>query len=229
MTIDAVIPYWAGYVANPDDVKNRGLIETAGKKVIDRTVEVLRKIEKIEKVIIYSNDRDIFLHLLEIENVEIRARPTSLDNPESRIEDVVTSFLATTEASTIVMCHPKCPLILPSSIEKCIDEVASGHFDTATCVKRVRDLAWYKSVPLNYSLGSKIPKANEIEQIIIEAGGVYVFQKDKYLKHGSRLHGEIYFHGLSNIEAIEVSSSEDIELLELIINSGLVATGVSDE
>jgi CMP-N-acetylneuraminic acid synthetase len=150
-------------------------------------------------------------------------RDHKLDDANVSIEDIIETFLPTTDADVILLMHPKCPFLSPRSIEDCLDKVVSGSFDSSFVGSKYKKMAWFKGEPLNYSLesGSNTKHLTSLEPIILESSSVYVFTRELFDKSRRRIGKNPYIKFVGHFEGFEIDRAEDFEIAELIINAGL--------
>lgn len=219
----AMIPYWHEYRFPDQSVSNRDTLKIGGHSLIERAVMLLQGIEQIDEIIIYSSNeqvQDLFDESLKYSFIK---RDKRLDDENISIEDIIESFLKTTDADVILLVHPKCPFLRPDSVEDCINKVVSGTFDSAFFGSKHKKLAWFKGEPLNYSLvnGVNTQSLSSLESVIFESSSVYVFTRELFENTRRRISPNPYMKFLGHFEGFEIDRPDDYEIAELIINAGL--------
>ena len=221
MRIVALIPYWDNYYSTKDSMKERSIATLGGESFVSRTIKTLNKVSQIQDVVIFSSNNTILNHVDKNLQFSFLQRNKSLDSNKTSIEDVIESFLLTSDADIVVLIHPKNPFIKSNTIQSCINKVHDLDFDSAFVASSIRKLAWYKGKRLNYLRNSETPSLSEVEPILVESSSVYVFTRDLFNKHRSRIGVKPYIKEIGYFEGFEVERLEDFEVADLIINAGL--------
>ena len=71
------------------------------------------------------------------------------------------SFAEEVPADIYVMTHTTAPFIRAESIEKGLNAVISGEFDSSFAAKKLQDFLWKDGVPFNYQLNN-IPRTQDL-------------------------------------------------------------------
>ena len=221
MKIVALIPFWSEYQYVNNEIICRSLLEIGGKSLINRSIEILNRVALIDEVIIFSSSEKIIKHLDHNLQYKFLKRDQLLDSDKVSIEDIIESFFQNSDASIVVLMHPKSPFIKFRTIQSCVDKVASGEFDSAFVAQSIKKHVWFKNERLNYSKNHDTPSLSSIDPILIEMSSVYVFTRELFKKYRSRIGLKPYIKEISHFEGFEVESLDDFEMSELIINSGL--------
>jgi CMP-N-acetylneuraminic acid synthetase len=219
----AMIPHWHEYRFPDQSVSDRDTLKIAGHSLIERTIHLLQNIEQIDQIIIYSSNEKVLEVIDDSLSYSFSKRDHKLDDANVSIEDIIETFLPTTDADVILLMHPKCPFLSPRSIEDCLNKVVSGSFDSSFVGSKYQKMAWFKGEPLNYSLVSngKTQNLSSLEPVILESSSVYVFTRELFDKSRRRIGKNPYIKFVGHFEGFEIDRAEDFEIAELIINAGL--------
>ena len=219
----AMIPHWHEYRFPDQSVSDRDTLKIAGHSLIERTIHLLQNIEQIDQIIIYSSNEKVLEVIDDSLSYSFLKRDHKLDDANVSIEDIIETFLPTTDADVILLMHPKCPFLRSDSVEDCLNKVVSGRFDSAFIGSKYKKMAWFKGEPLNYSLesGSNTKHLTSLEPIILESSSVYVFTRELFYKSRRRIGKNPYIKFVGHFEGFEIDRAEDCEIAELIINAGL--------
>jgi CMP-N-acetylneuraminic acid synthetase len=221
MKIVALIPFWSDYKTSFDGIVCRPLVSIGGRSLINRTVEMINRINSIEEVIVFASNDKILDYFDDKAQYRFLKRDKRLDFDDISIEDIIENFLLNSDADIIVLIHPKSPFIKPETIQDCIDKVSSSDFDSAFVANSVRKHAWFKGKPLNYSRNSDTPLLSDIDPILVETSSVYVFTRELFDSERHRIGEKPYVKEVGHFEGLEIEREDDFEMAELIINSGL--------
>ncbi len=220
MKIVSLIPYWEKYGGNVGGVP-RNLVKVGGRYLLNYSVETLGGVSEVDNTIIYTSTLDIEQFMDSGLNCEIQKRPSVLDSDGVSIEDIIKQFLKDNDVDVIVLLHPNSPFLKSETISDCVKKVVSGEFDSAFTGYEYHKIAWYKGKPLNYSSGQKTPSINKIEPIVFEQSSLYVFTRSMFDELNSRIGSKPYVKIIDHFEGHDVNYKEDLDVAELIVNSGM--------
>jgi CMP-N-acetylneuraminic acid synthetase len=221
MKIIALIPYWSDYAFPENSLQKRDTLSLGGQSLMDHIINTLGNVEKINTTIIFSSSKQVENDLRPSKKLKFLARSKDLDNQAISIEDIIENFLNNCDADIVVLVHPRCPFVTAETINNCIQKVIFDSFDSCFVVSKEKKLAWFNGKPLNYSITKATPNLKELEPVILETSSLYIFSRKSFNKTRSRVGGNFYMYEVGNFEGLEVSTEEDFEMAELIINSGL--------
>jgi CMP-N-acetylneuraminic acid synthetase len=221
MKVVALIPFWSDYQSSVSGKGCRPLIKIGGKTLINRTVEIINRINSIEEVVIFASNDKVLDFFDDNVRYKFLNRDEYLDSDKISIEDIINDFLRESDADIVVLMHPKSPFIKPKTIQECIEKVVSGKFDSAFVASSIRKHAWYQGSPLNYSKFKDTPALSKIDPILVETCSVYVFTRKMFENSRHRISENPYVKEVGHFEGFEVDRKDDLKMAELIINSGL--------
>lgn len=90
--------------------------------------------KNIDEVYIYCSDDAVKKYILP--GVKYLKRPKYLDGDSINANDFIREFMNTVDADIYVNAHTTSPFAKISTIEECVDKVASGKYDSAFAQKR---------------------------------------------------------------------------------------------
>ncbi|NRB38147.1 MAG: hypothetical protein HRU20_06715 [Pseudomonadales bacterium] len=221
MNVVGVIPYWLEYQLSSgrDDHKNLKML--GGRYLINYSLSLLQMSACIDHCCLYVSDDKVLQYTDDDFSAELLIRPEFLDANDITIEDIIDEFLQVSDADVIVMLHPNSPFLRLNTLDECIKKVVSGEFDSAFTAYEYKKLSWFDGKPLNYSLLEPTPKLETLKPVIFEQSSLYVFSRQSYLKNRKRVGENPYIKCINHFEGHEINDSEDFEMAELIVNSGM--------
>lgn len=149
------------------------------------------------------------------EKIKFLRRPVSLDTSQTQCHEIIKTFLSMVDADIIVLCHATCPFIKVESIEKCIEMVKTGKYDSAFTVSTIKDFLWEDGKPLNFNPGYAV-KTQDLPDIYKESIGCYVFTKEMFLKSNRKVGFNPYLCPIDVYEEIDIDYPEDFEIANAI-------------
>lgn len=220
MKVVSLIPYWEKYDESVGGVP-RNLVKVGGRYLINYSLDALSSVSEVDDVVIYTSSLEIEQFIDTVINCKIQKRPSGLDAKNVSIEEIIKQFLDDNAADVIVLLHPNSPFLKPETISECIKKVMSGEFDSAFTGYEFQKFAWYKGKPLNYSLQEKIPPLSKVDPLVFEQSSLYVFSRKMFDKLHRRIGSKPYVKIIDHFEGHDVNSVEDLDVAELIVNSGM--------
>lgn len=167
----------------------------------------------IDEVYVYCSDDAVKPYVLP--GVTHLKRPEYLDGDNINANDFIREFMKVVDADIYVNAHTTSPFAKVSTIEECVDKVASGEYDSAFCAEALRTFMWEEGKPINFD-PDHFPRTQDLPTIYGETSIAYVFTKESFLKHNRRLGSKPYIKEVSKIEAIDIDYPEDFEIANAI-------------
>lgn len=167
----------------------------------------------VDKVYVYCSSEAVCEYLEE--GVNYLKRPDFLDGNSANCNDIIREFMKEVDADIYVVSHATGPFTRSESIDKCVEMVASGEYDSAFLAKRMQEFLWSKGTAINFDI-QNFPRTQDLEPIYSEAPGAYVFTKDTFKKYDRRVGMHPYIHEISEIESRDIDYPEDFEIANAI-------------
>ena len=120
---------------------------TNGKPLCSYILSTLMKVSGIDEVYVYCSNPDIKDFIPE--GVKFLKRSESLDQDTTKMNEVLKCFAEDVPADIYVMTHTTAPFISPGSIEKGLNAVLSGEYDSSFAAKKLQDFIWKDGKPLS--------------------------------------------------------------------------------
>lgn len=141
---------------------------TNGRPLCWYILSTLLEVEAIEKVYVYCSNPSIQEYMPQ--GVEYLRRGEDLDQDSTKMNEVLARFAGEVPADVYVMTHTTAPFVRKESIEKGLEAVLSGAYDSAFAVKELRDFLWKDGKPFNYALDA-IPRTQDLEPLYRRPAG----------------------------------------------------------
>lgn len=188
---------------------------TNGKPLCYYILHTLLQSKKIDEVYVYCSNEDIKEFIPE--DVHYLKRSTSLDQDTTKMNEVLQSFAKDVPADIYVMTHTTAPFITVESIEKGLDVVVSGEYDSAFAAKKLQDFLWKDGKPFNYQLDN-IPRTQDLPPLYEETSGFYIYKNEVMTKLNRRIGDKPYIVEVSEIESTDIDELEDFLIADAIYN-----------
>ncbi|MCM1523297.1 MAG: acylneuraminate cytidylyltransferase family protein [Ruminococcus sp.] len=184
-----------------------------GTPLIHLIQKTLLECTQIDEVYVYCSTEEIKNYLLP--GVKYLKRSSQLDTAETSMNTILKCFSEDVDSDIYVLSHATAPFLSAASIEKAVNAVKSGKYDSAFSVEKMYDFFWKGNAPLNYSLDN-IPRTQDMEPFIKETSGVYVFTGNIIREHNRRIGDSPCMVEVSEIEAIDIDTPDDFMIADAV-------------
>ena len=188
---------------------------TNGKPLCYYILSTLLTVKGVDEVYVYCSNPDIKNFIPA--GVKYLKRSESLDQDTTKMNEVLQSFAADVPADIYVMTHTTAPFISKESIEKGLDAVLSGHYDSSFAAKKLQDFLWKDGKPFNYELNN-IPRTQDLPALYEETSGFYIYKNEVITKLNRRIGENPYIVEVSEIESVDIDEAEDFMIADAIYN-----------
>lgn len=198
---------------------------TNGKPLCYYILSTLLTVDGIDEVYVYCSNPDIQNFIPD--EVKYLKRSESLDQDMTKMNEVLQCFAADVPADIYVMTHTTAPFISKESIEKGLQAVLSGEYDSSFAAKKLQDFLWKDSVPFNYELNN-IPRTQDLPALYEETSGFYIYRNEVMTRLNCRIGEHPYIVEVSEIESVDIDEAEDFMIADAIYNHIIMRGGVSN-
>lgn len=188
---------------------------TNGKPLCYYVLSTLLSIKEIDEVYVYCSNPDIKQYIPE--GVIYLRRSASLDQDTTKMNEVLSTFVAEVNADIYVMTHTTAPFVSAESIIKGLAAVKSGEYDSSFAAKKVQDFLWKDGKPFNYKLDN-IPRTQDLPALYEETSGFYIYRNEVMTKCNRRIGDKPYIVEVGEIESIDIDELEDFVIADAIYN-----------
>ena len=188
---------------------------TNGKPLCYYILETLLSISTIDEVYVYCSNPAIEEYIPK--GVHYLRRSAMLDQDTTSMTEVLESFSREVFADVYVMTHTTAPFVSKTSIERGLDAVVSGKYDSAFAAKKLQDFLWMDGKPFNYNL-SKIPRTQDLPVLYEETSGFYIYERKVMEELHRRIGNKPYVVEVGEIEGIDIDEPEDFEIADAVFN-----------
>ena len=188
---------------------------TNGKPLCHYLLSTLLEVGGIDEVYVYCSRPEIQEYIPA--GVKFLQRPESLDSSATRGNDLLKSFTERVSADIYVMAHITSPFVSRGSIEKGLEAVKSGEYDSAFAAKRFQDFLWQDNAPLNYKLDD-IPRTQDLPLMFQELTGFYICRRNVIADLNRRIGDHPFIVETGEIESIDIDEPEDFTIADAVFN-----------
>lgn len=192
---------------NSERVKNKNIKEfDNGKPLCSYILNTLKKVKNIDEIYVYCSDEKIKKYIPK--GVKYLKRSEELDGQKVKINEVLKAFANDVDADYYLLTHATAPFISKETIEKGVEVIKEGKYDSVLSVSKIQEFLWKDGKPFNYSLDS-IPRTQDLDPLYAETCGLYIYSKDLILKQNRRIGDNPYLLEVSKIEALDIDTEDD--------------------
>ena len=188
---------------------------TNGEPLCEYILNTLKQIDLINEVYVYCSNPEIKAYLPD--GVKFLKRSNNLDQDSTKINEVLEAFSEDVLSDIYLMAHTTAPFVSRESIEKGINAVLTGKYDSAFSVKRLQDFLWIDGKPMNYKLDN-IPRTQDLPVIYEETSGFYIYEQNVIKKYNRRIGEKPYLVEVGEIESVDIDEAEDFAIADAIYN-----------
>ena len=190
--------------------KNLALLQ--GRPLIYYAIEA-SKTSKVDQTWVSTEDKEIASVSLSL-GASVIDRPDDLATDTSKCEQSLLHFADNVDFDIIVFIQTTSPLVTSEDINKGIDLLQTGDYDSVFSVTEEHWVPkWTKDMtPINWD-HFKRPRRQEMETTFIENGAFYITTKNFLLKHKNRYGGNIGYVEIPLSRSFQIDSLEELELI----------------
>mgnify|MGYP000182835628 CR=1 FL=1 len=198
---------------NNQRLPGKNLMDLNGKPMCDYIFQTVKQVRNIDEKYVYCSDEKIQDYMPE--ELILKKRDKYLDGFQVKGLEIIDYFVRDVDADIYVLTHVTQPFTKTESLEKAIEKVASGEYDSAFSAVEIKDYCWYQGKPLNYNMKDIVTTQN-LEPIYMETGAFFIFTKEMYKRLHQRIGERPYMHIVDSFEAVDVDTKEDFELAQAV-------------
>ena len=147
-----------------------------GKVLCQYLFETITNVKQIDEVYVYCSDESIQQYMPK--NLHFLKRPEWLDGDTVKSKDILHEFIKEIDADIYVLMHVTQPFLTAAHIDEVVEKVKNDVYDSGFAAREIKEFAWYKGHPINYSLNDVV-RTQELQPVYVE-GELYVFEKEVF-------------------------------------------------
>ena len=186
---------------------------TGGEPLITYILKSLSKTRGIDEIYVYCSSDEICSYLPD--EVKFLKRDPYYDLSTTPFNEVLHSFAELIPADVYLLTHATAPFMSPESMEKGIEAVRSGEYDSALSVVKMQEFLWQDGKPMNYD-PLNIPRTQDLTPLFKETCGLYVYVKDLIVNEKRRIGKKPFLIEVSDIEASDINTADDFMIADAI-------------
>ena len=210
--ITAIVPVRKG----SQRIKNKNLKKFAGKNLLRIKLEMLKKIDIIDNIVVNS-DSDDALSIASEYGVEQFRRKDYFASSECNNSDFFHHLAENTDTDFIMYSPCNAPLILEETYYDFISRFRNGldRSESLTTASLINRHLWLDGNPINYD-PSNAPSTQDLPDIFGLNSGLSLISKDNMIKYRNIVGSKPSFYKLDDYEAVDVDRPIDFEFAEFL-------------
>jgi len=187
----------------------------AGRPLVNYALATLAD-AGLTETILYASDDEVVSYAEPDLPFRFVQRPAWLDEDGATVQDFVGAFLEAVDCDVVVLLHITSPFISTATVQACTEAVLSGRNESAFAALEFQRFAWFRGAPLNYRLDTPTPRTQDLEPVLVEQSGLYVFTRELFERTGRRIADDPYIHLVGPIEGHDIDTAEEFALAEAL-------------
>lgn len=200
---------------NSQRVPRKNVLDLGGRALVNWVLRTLAS-TSVDETVLYAADPEVCSFVEPGLGFRYVERPSFLDTDEAKVQDFVGSFLEDVACDVIVLAHITAPFLAPSTVQACIDAVVSGRHDSAFAAIELQRFAWFDGRRLNYPADRPTPRTQDLEPVLVEQSGLYVFPRALFESSGRRIGDHPHIELVDEIEGHDIDTQQDLEIARLL-------------
>ena len=184
-----------------------------GTPLIQMILHALQGASEIDEIYVYCSNEQIKDYI--IPGVNYLKRDEKYDTAQADVNDMFRTFSLSVPADIYVLAHATAPFLKSESINKAVQAVKTGEYDSAIAVRKMQEFLWHDGKAVNYD-PLRIPRTQDLEPLYVETTGMYVFTKNVIQNRRSRIGEKPYLQVVSAIEATDINNPDDFIIADAI-------------
>ena len=205
-------------------VPRKNIADICGKPLVQYVLEAADASKYITERYVSTEDAEI-KQVVEKIGAKVIDRPKDLATDSAKCEDALIHFAEQVDFDIVCFIQTTSPLVLSSHLDKGIEMVASGKYDSvfSTTVETWIP-KWIAAgdivKPVNWT-PQKRPRRQQMPELLIENGAFYITKKEHLIKSRLRYSGKIGSVEMPLKRSFQIDTPDELELIRSIIKNGV--------
>jgi len=203
-------------------IKNKNIIKINKKPLIEYTINAATKIMPHENIFVSTNDEQI-IKISKKKKIEFIQRPNNLckDNSssESGIIHAINIIKKKKKVDHIIFLQPTSPLRDENDIINCVEKYKRNNLDSIFSAYKAKRFIWTKdkrlsSLTFNHK---KRERSQNLQDLIIENGAIFIFNVKKFLKFKNRIFGKFDYFEMEEMKSFDIDDIKDLKIVKKLL------------
>ncbi len=203
-------------------IKNKNLVKINGKPLIKYTLEAIANIMPLNNIYVSTNDESV-IKITKKHNVNFIKRPEILCKDNSSSEDGIIHAIKIIgkerKLNHIIFLQVTSPLRDSDDIFECVKQYQKKKLDSIFSAFLAKRFIWTKtkklsSLTFNYK---KRQRSQNLQNLVIENGAIFIFNVKKFLKFKNRIFGKFDFYEMEENKSFDIDNLEDLKIVKKLL------------
>jgi len=205
-------------------VRNKNLYDIGGRTLIRRACEKVLNCQTIHSKYLDTEDSGIKMDCSDLQSrgLKVLNRPKELATNNVGANELMAFALHSIDHCDLLLeTFATTPLITSETIDYCVNyflDNRDGH-DSFFTVSKMQEYFWKKDGPVNFD-PKVLPNSFELEPYLMETHGLYGILPEVFLRCKTRIGRKPMMIEIPKIEAFDIDTAEDLDIVERLILSG---------
>ncbi len=184
-------------------------------------ISQLLKVEKIDKIIISTNDDEVktIAKSFNDNRIIIDDRPESLASSETLTDDLIKYVPSIIKEGIVLWTHVTSPFVTDEIYTDMIEKYfqINNDFDSLMSVTKIQKFIWNENSPINYDKEKeKWPRTQTIKPMYEINSGAFIANVKTYLKCEDRIGEKPFLYELGDKQAFDIDWQDDFDIAEVL-------------
>jgi CMP-N-acetylneuraminic acid synthetase len=201
-------------------IKNKNLRLLGGRPLMSYVIESAKEAGIFDEIYVNS-ESPIFEGLCVQYGVRFYKRSAELAADSATNDMFVHDFLKNVECGILIQINPTSPFYTAEDIKDFFNAMVEGDYDAMHGVREEKIEAIFRGKALNFDPFGQMPRSQDLEPVLLHAGGLMGWKKMSYLenmkRYGCGTYGcgsKIGYFKLEGFSRIDIDNEEDLALAE---------------
>lgn len=202
---------------NSQRLPGKNIMPLNGRPTCDYIFETIANVDSIDEKYVYCSDDAIkpYIEPYAEKGLRFLKRDSYLDGFQIKGLEIIDRFVKDVDADIYVLTHVTQPFTKSESIQKALDKVIGGEYDSSFSAVVLQDYMWMNGKPFNYDM-KNIVRTQDLEPIYMETGAFFIFKKEVFTELGQRIGNKPYIYEVDQFEAVDIDTIEDFEFAKVV-------------
>lgn len=204
-------------------IKNKNLRLLDGKPLVCYVIEKAKETSLFNEIYLNS-EAEVFADIAKKLGIKFYKRKPELASNDATNDEFVYDFLKHVDCDILIQINPTSPLFTVEDIKNFVQVMIDNDYEALHAVREERIEAIFHGQPLNFNPFKKMPRSQDLEPILLHAGGLMGWKKSKYFgnmkKYNCATYGcdsKIGYFKLHGFSRIDIDNEEDFKLVEVAL------------
>lgn len=206
-------------------IKDKNITAVAGRPLCHWVLHAVQACEAVSRIVVSTDSDAIAASVHDFSSdIIVLDRPAALATDAAKADDSLRYHITHDETAfddAIIFVQATSPLLETKSLTQACQLFEAEGYDSLFSASRIYQFLWHEDgTPMNYDPAARPNRQDHAGQLY-ETGGFYVFNKQGFVDHSSRLFGNVGYCEVAPHTTFEVDDPEDLLVVEALLTNRL--------